>query len=374
MTFGVFKSTETQGFQSPIIFDQNLASTQNSFDLQRYGFSSDSIGGLYMIDVGIGVASGQNAEVDLLVGGGVVKMVTLGSTNHNGVVTLSRSMLLYIPPYQFVSTQLNSGNLLGGYNEKYTSFSGFSLSKILSQDSNIYAMVAGFNLPSYPFSANNYVLPLQSLAAPLNYNIVTGNAYECKVTGPYVFSFSAKVAANRFLRLAVEGLEINFEVLSYSTNRNGAKTLTRTFVAQCNQGTTVRMSLKTGEIFDAESSSFTAFLYSPIAPQSSPQSTPQSDQIWGIYKSYGSNTQSGSALDPFLFDKTLVNPGNLYDGGLRSVRIQVSGYYYIYTSCGIERSRQVNMRVVRIKEGTNVVENIYYLRNSETTASKFILN
>ena len=314
----------------------------------------------------MGVSSGNKADVDLLVGGNSHEAVTVDSTNHNGVLVTGRSGLFHVPQSTFVSTRLNNGRVEGGAVNKYTTFSAFSLEGSFNQDSNLYAMVAKPVLRREPFSSSSFILPLQSINAPrITFNVVNGNAFECKVGGVFVFSISTKVAANRYIRLVVQGLEVNFELSSLVTNRNGARSFSRTFVANCNQGTTVTLKLEAGEILEAASTVFTAFPYRPTDVQ---------NQVWGVYKTYGTATSSGNSLDPFLFDKILVNPGNLYEESSRRVMISEAGFYYVHLSTGVQRNVQVNMRVVRIAGNSRQEENVFFLRTTDTTSSGLLSN
>ena len=357
--FGAYKSSSSSS-QSPIVFDQVLALYQNSFNKQNYAFSAKQNGGLYFVSVSIGVNAGDRANVQLNYGGNSAGLISSESTNQNGVIVSSANRMFYFSSSIFVSTSLD-GSVQSSVSDKYTTFSAFSILDFFSQESNLYAMIAKVNVLQFPFSATEYTLPLESIQAPrINLNIVNGNAYECKVTGQHVFVINTKVGANRYIRLALEGLEKNFEISRLSTNRNGANTYSRTVVAQCNQGTTVTLTLKAGELFEREYNYIGAFLYKP---------NEQANQIWGLYKSYSSNADS-FAQDPFLFDQVLVNPSNLYVESSRTVVIQVPGYYYLHVSAGTQRGKQVSLRLVRIQQGTRQEENIFYIRSTDTTFSE----
>ncbi|ESN92318.1 hypothetical protein HELRODRAFT_194269 [Helobdella robusta] len=339
--FNAYLTQSIQGPQEWLRFDQSTLSLSNSYLSNANGFVSPGPEGLFFIDLGAAVSPGRKLQIDLIVGPNQQRFLNWESTSQNGLITVSRFAVMYLQSGLLVGFKMPAYDsyLQSDSSTRYGSFSGFSIAHAMTYDANRFALVAVPNVNSFPIIGENYTIPLRSVVSSLSNNLVNGNTYVCPINGVYVVTFSAGVVYNKKLQLSISGLDPTIDLSRLGTNRNGLTSVSRTSLVKCQQGQQIYFKLLSGQIDDINLTAFSIFQYKPQYV---------SEQSWGVYKSYNSDTRDNFPLDPFYFDTPLVNDQGLYDGGNNIVRIQISGYYYVQITAGSQTGFNVRMRLVRV--------------------------
>jgi hypothetical protein len=129
----------------------------------------------------------------------------------------------------------------------------------------------------------------------------------------------------------------------------------------------IQLNLQSGTVTNTNNvtrHNLTTFLVFPYDPRYA-QSTPVS---WAIFKWYISfNNEPGQGvLDPFYFSNVTVNQGNAFNYDTRYLTAPVSGYYYMYLSCGAGVGLRPSTFNLAIMSGNDVILDI----TNESTAQK----
>jgi len=133
------------------------------------------------------------------------------------------------------------------------------------------------------------------------------------------------------------------EMLRTTSTRNEMTTLANKFLINCPSGAQVSVDLIIGQVSPGPTNtlehsvlSFTVFHYNP----------PNHESIaWSVYRS--SNwTAGGGGMNPFTYDRTDLNIGNV-GWSSNEVTIRVTGDYYVYVSGGAQPNNRLGLTVQR---------------------------
>lgn len=345
----------------------------NHFNSATNTFSV-SAGGIYFVEMCVGIQSQQTANIKLQGSAPLQIGLTWDANTQNGVVTQCRSGVVQVSSGTPLQMVLDSGTSYSDVNNNLTSLSVFSISNSMS-DAAVNALVYAF-APETPPTVNNTLTPIQLTpvipSTPQSFFNPTQATYTCQYDVPHFVAVSAGVEKGipTLVQITTSN-SINTGLTRTTVNYNGITTMSRNVIVSCNKGETITMNLQSGTVINSDSTNkynLTTFTVFPYQPRSV-----QTPVAWGVYKWYISyNNQANQApLDPFYFTNVTVNQNNAFNFDSRNVVAPVTGYYYICITSGAGVGVDGNKFVFQMKRGNEVLLTVSDQSTSQQATDAF---
>ena len=237
-------------------------------------------------------------------------------------VTASRNVMSMISTGQKVTIQYIGVLSMSGHN----SWAGFSLSGSMDP-------LVAFSVARYTSMTSQGLVSYDLEIINTGQFNMESSTFVVPLDGIYYFSIS--VGLHPYipveLVLRVNGDEV-YSIFHLSRIHNGMETISGTILLHLQTGDKVSLYLIQGEIYSSAPNlelSLVCFLYSPKSTSS---------VAWLVSKI---NSTSVKGRSPVIYDRVYIIKGASFHN-LSTVRVPVSGIYYIYHSVAVPRGETVN--------------------------------
>ena len=312
--FSAVRNSVLPGATNPVPYDVILVDTNNGFDAAYTKYTVKSAG-FYLIHMSVGVPRSEYINYGLQ-NTSSAPNILLTHRSYDGELVTSRNDIQYLNEGQVI--YMSSGYTLYSDSLLQTTWSGINLNDIMKST----VIIRGAR--TSPYTLNGSTIPLENLQINIGqiWDSCT-NRVVVPQTGYYFLSWSSASLPNTVhrVRLLVNG-ECLGKTMIYGGYYDGNDVSSQTLILKLNASDVVTLHLYDGSVYSDSNyqTSLIAFLYEPKHGADIAWTLTVPDETF----LYGPTTVN--------FTNIYLNKGNVWNSTTMSVKIPISGVYYLTIS------------------------------------------